>query len=276
MVNNEAVDLPKLAAPARRALIEAGYTHLEQLTHITEASLTELRGVGAAATQSLRTALHERGLTFLPEARDIDIDLSYALDITLSSSFRPYNLDEAPFEEMWVTASLDPELMEIDPELLTSAGLPLELGRGQRTLVELHCGEDLVFALDARDADSLDLASHLFSGDQLQAHVAEMCEGFAGCVLLMDHFALHPAWRGLALGPLISLATMRTLALGRDIMCAALHAAPTFPAHNDIPHHERRQIAKKIKNAWQRCGFEKLTETEVGWIMVAPSVGDSV
>lgn len=275
MVTNKGADLPKLAAPARRALIEAGYTRLEQLTRVTETDLTKLHGIGPTAMQTLRAALHERGLSFRCDVPDIDIDLSYALDIELSTRFRPYRLDEAPFEELRVTARLDLEVMEIEPELLTSAGLPLEWGRGQRTLVELHCGEDLVLVLDERDADSLNLASHLFIGDELKSHVEEICEiGFSGCVLLMDYFALDPAWRGLGLGPLISLATMRTLTLGHDITCAALYAAP-LPTDHEIPNHERRQIAKKIKSAWQRCGFEELAMTDEGWIMVASGVGAS-
>ncbi|MGV9386141.1 hypothetical protein ACWDRB_60775 [Nonomuraea sp. NPDC003707] len=276
MVTNETDDLPNLAVPARSALIAAGYNRLEKLAHVPESSVARLHGVGPAAIRTLRAALNARGLAFAPDASDLDIDLAFALDIEISTRITPYMLDEAPYEEMQVTARLNLEAVEMDPEVLTSAGLPLELGHGQRTLVRLHCGENLVLALDDRDQDSLDLASHLFQGDQLQPRLEEMCQGFAGSVLLMDHFALDPNWRGLGLGPLISLATMRTLALGRDISCAALHAAPPLPADHDLSSQERGQIARKIRNAWKRCGFQVLDKTDEGWIMVAPGVAEFV
>ena len=57
-------DLPKLAAPARRALAGAGYVHLEQFTKVTEAEVLELHGMGPNAMNSLRNALAEKGLSF--------------------------------------------------------------------------------------------------------------------------------------------------------------------------------------------------------------------
>jgi len=60
----DATDLPKLAAPARRALLAAGYTRLEQLTEISEAEVTELHGMGPNALRALRAAMEERGLSF--------------------------------------------------------------------------------------------------------------------------------------------------------------------------------------------------------------------
>jgi hypothetical protein len=57
-------DLPKLAAPARRALIAAGYTRLEQLTEVEESEVMRLHGMGANAMEALRSALRERGLSF--------------------------------------------------------------------------------------------------------------------------------------------------------------------------------------------------------------------
>jgi DNA-directed RNA polymerase alpha subunit len=53
-----------LAAPARRALVEAGYSRLNQLTEISEADLKKLHGVGPNAIEQLRRALAERGLSF--------------------------------------------------------------------------------------------------------------------------------------------------------------------------------------------------------------------
>jgi hypothetical protein len=63
-MESEATDLPKLAAPARRALAGAGYTRLEDLTKVTESEVMQLHGMGPNAMRALRTALKERGLTF--------------------------------------------------------------------------------------------------------------------------------------------------------------------------------------------------------------------
>jgi hypothetical protein len=57
-------DLPKLAAPARRALIGAGYTRLEHLTEVKESDVMKLHGMGPNAMRVLRNALKERGLSF--------------------------------------------------------------------------------------------------------------------------------------------------------------------------------------------------------------------
>jgi DNA-directed RNA polymerase alpha subunit len=61
---SDPTDLPKLAAPARRALLAAGYTRLEQLTEVTEAEVMKLHGMGPNAMRTLRKALQERGLSF--------------------------------------------------------------------------------------------------------------------------------------------------------------------------------------------------------------------
>jgi hypothetical protein len=60
----EATDLPKLPAPARRALLDAGYTRLAQLTEVSESEVTRLHGMGPKAMRVLRDALHDRGLSF--------------------------------------------------------------------------------------------------------------------------------------------------------------------------------------------------------------------
>jgi DNA integrity scanning protein DisA with diadenylate cyclase activity len=64
MMVAEETDLPKLAAPARRALLGAGYTRLEQLTEVKESDLKKLHGMGPNAMRALRNALQERGLSF--------------------------------------------------------------------------------------------------------------------------------------------------------------------------------------------------------------------
>lgn len=58
-------DLPiELAEPARRALSQAGYWRLEQLTELSEAEVKQLHGVGPKALDQLRRALAINGLSF--------------------------------------------------------------------------------------------------------------------------------------------------------------------------------------------------------------------
>ena len=64
MRGDDEMGFPKLAAPARRALLAAGYTRLDQLAQVSESDLTKLHGMGTTAIAALREALHERGLSF--------------------------------------------------------------------------------------------------------------------------------------------------------------------------------------------------------------------
>ena len=57
-------DLPKLSAPAHRALAGAGISRLEQLTALTEAEVKRLHGIGPSGIDQLRRALAGRGLSF--------------------------------------------------------------------------------------------------------------------------------------------------------------------------------------------------------------------
>jgi hypothetical protein len=58
-------DLPAgLAAPARRALVQAGYARLDQLAGVGEAEVKRLHGMGPRALDLLRRALGARGLSF--------------------------------------------------------------------------------------------------------------------------------------------------------------------------------------------------------------------
>jgi hypothetical protein len=57
-------DLPKLAAPARRALAGVGITRLSQLTRVSESRVAHLHGMGPSAIKRLREALKARGLAF--------------------------------------------------------------------------------------------------------------------------------------------------------------------------------------------------------------------
>ena len=59
--------LPKVGAPAARALAGAGYVRLEQFTDVTEAQLARLHGVGPLAINRIRDALAGNGLGFAPD-----------------------------------------------------------------------------------------------------------------------------------------------------------------------------------------------------------------
>jgi hypothetical protein len=64
-VDRQESDFPSgLAQPARRALVQAGYWRLEQLTQLSEAELKQLHGVGPKAIEQLRRALDANGLSF--------------------------------------------------------------------------------------------------------------------------------------------------------------------------------------------------------------------
>ncbi|MFD9741296.1 DNA-binding protein [Umezawaea sp. NPDC059074] len=57
------MDLPEsFPAPARRALENAGYTSLDQLTTVTGAELLRLHGFGPKGLRLLREELAARGL----------------------------------------------------------------------------------------------------------------------------------------------------------------------------------------------------------------------
>lgn len=60
---------PGLASPARRALLGAGYTRLDQLARVREAELLKLHGMGPKAIGVIRSALEARGLSFADPAR---------------------------------------------------------------------------------------------------------------------------------------------------------------------------------------------------------------
>ena len=63
-MKQEIIDLPKIGAPATRALMAAGYTRLEQLTKVSEAELCRLHGMGPKALRILGEALRARNLSF--------------------------------------------------------------------------------------------------------------------------------------------------------------------------------------------------------------------
>jgi hypothetical protein len=55
---------PGLSRPAQRALTNAGYRRLEQLTRVSQAEVEGLYGVGPKALALLRRALVANGLSF--------------------------------------------------------------------------------------------------------------------------------------------------------------------------------------------------------------------
>lgn len=64
---NQPSDLPKTSAPATRALVDAGYTQLAQLTQVSAADLLKLHGMGPKAIRILRETLASKGLAFAGE-----------------------------------------------------------------------------------------------------------------------------------------------------------------------------------------------------------------
>lgn len=62
-------DLPKIGAPAQRALQNTGIVNLKQLTKFTEAELIQLHGMGPNALGVLREALKFQGLSFREEKK---------------------------------------------------------------------------------------------------------------------------------------------------------------------------------------------------------------
>jgi hypothetical protein len=65
-------DLPaKLAKPARRALVGAGYVRLEQLITASEAEIGRLHGMGPKALEQLRRTLAARGQSFAERSQRV-------------------------------------------------------------------------------------------------------------------------------------------------------------------------------------------------------------
>ena len=58
--------LPKIGAPATRALHNAGYTTLRDLAGVPRARLAALHGVGPKALRILQESLEQHGLSLGP------------------------------------------------------------------------------------------------------------------------------------------------------------------------------------------------------------------
>jgi len=63
-LNKTESDLPKLAAPAQRALAGAGIQNLKDLTRFSEAEIKGLHGIGPNALKELRRAMKANGFSF--------------------------------------------------------------------------------------------------------------------------------------------------------------------------------------------------------------------
>jgi predicted flap endonuclease-1-like 5' DNA nuclease len=63
--NKPVTNFPRgIGNPATQALAVAGYTHLEELTKVTEKELLKLHGVGPKAIRILRETLEAKGMSF--------------------------------------------------------------------------------------------------------------------------------------------------------------------------------------------------------------------
>jgi len=66
--NQPEIDLPGgIGKPAERALANAGYVRLEQLTQVSAADLLKLHGMGPKALGRIREALQAKGLALAGE-----------------------------------------------------------------------------------------------------------------------------------------------------------------------------------------------------------------
>ncbi len=59
-----ACDLPKLAAPAQRALAGAGVTRLSDVARMTQTDVMALHGMGPGAMASIKAAMRAKKLSF--------------------------------------------------------------------------------------------------------------------------------------------------------------------------------------------------------------------
>lgn len=63
--NSKEGDIPKLGAPAERALAGAGIKNLRQLSRFSETEIRQLHGIGPNALGKLHQALTDMGLSFV-------------------------------------------------------------------------------------------------------------------------------------------------------------------------------------------------------------------
>lgn len=57
----EAFDFPKISKPVNHALVNAGFTSIEQLTEVSEKDLLGLHGMGPKGIRILKEEMEKRG-----------------------------------------------------------------------------------------------------------------------------------------------------------------------------------------------------------------------
>ena len=65
MTKSDSPLLGGLAAPARRALAQAGYTRIEQFSELTEAEVRQLHGMGPKAIEQISPCPRRHGAVLL-------------------------------------------------------------------------------------------------------------------------------------------------------------------------------------------------------------------
>ncbi|HSK65601.1 MAG TPA: hypothetical protein VK888_01625 [Anaerolineales bacterium] len=63
-LNSQVSDIPKIGAPAQRALAAAGVKQLKDLTKFSEQEVSLWHGIGPNALGKLRQAMAEKGFSF--------------------------------------------------------------------------------------------------------------------------------------------------------------------------------------------------------------------
>ena len=63
-LNSQVSDIPKIGAPAQRALAAAGVKQLKDLTKFSEQEVSNWHGIGPNALGKLRQAMAEKGFSF--------------------------------------------------------------------------------------------------------------------------------------------------------------------------------------------------------------------
>jgi hypothetical protein len=63
-LNSEVSDIPKIGAPAQRALAAAGVKQLKDLTKYSEQEVSLWHGIGPNTLGKLRQAMAEKGFSF--------------------------------------------------------------------------------------------------------------------------------------------------------------------------------------------------------------------
>jgi len=80
-------DLPKVAAPAQRALQSAGINSLNDLTKVSEDELMQLHGMGQNALGKLREALKANGLSFRESKKTNGVKMDKPIRAKLDAIF---------------------------------------------------------------------------------------------------------------------------------------------------------------------------------------------